>query len=305
MSDFTQTMAQMISRARTPQAQGGGGGQRFFPGSGGGMGIKGNRTRAEGNIAVDVDQVAKKLFGHMTPEMKDEAFKKMQVSWERMVADDPEQAEMWRKSKKNQQVLEKLYTGGFPIKQLADGTFSTGIRSPEQRAYDDPEWSMERGKAGLYNLSPNERALRGYNTQTPTQNQTTTPTQSMSPTRPHKLESTGGPVRPHRVDQQRGPAQAGMAGMAGMEGNADGSLPFSERVRRAEEPYLSPHTKLMKQIEMKTALVAQENQQLGIKRDTSLYEMEKKRIMKEHDFISYNMAKLEQKDARELKAGYN
>lgn len=265
MSEFTSTMAQMIASARTPQAQGGGT-QRYFGSSGSGGGIKGKRTSTSASVGIDADE-AKRVFGFMSPEQKQEAFKQMQINYERMVAEDPEKAELWRKSKVVQKLNSKLAAGGFPLTQRSDGTWDIPIRSPEQRAYDDPNFSLDRAKSGMYQ-DKNTDALYQFNTQRKIGKQTTQPPLS------------GGRVKDssHQSFWERGnksPEQAGMAGMVGDDlgiedeyaGVAFEDLPLHEKARRASAPYKDASDRLMERQQMQINMLMQKNYANQIKLD--------------------------------------
>jgi len=244
MSDFTSTMAEMVARSRTPQAPGGGGGQRFF-GSGGGTGIKGKRTESTVSGSVDIG-AAKRLFGHMTPEMKEDAFKKMQIARERLYADDPASADLHEESKEVQKMYEKLKVV-FPLKRKVNGKLTIPIRSPEQKAQADPNFTMDRAVSGQYDRSQKERG---------------------------------------RATWEKGlPSEA---------------VPYSEQVRKAKEPYKSPHEKLMEQLRIKNVMQEKENMGLGLTRDTKLQEVSLQNAYNEGARIKY----LQDQAKREEEPGF-
>jgi len=278
-------MAQMISQARTKPAQTGGG-QRFF-GGGGGMGIKGKRTSTEANVGVDLD-AAKKAFGHMTPEEKQIAGRKMQEGYERMVAADPEAAELHRKSKQFQRMAEKIApVGGFPFRQRSDGTWDIIMRSPEQKAMDDDRYTPDRAIGGQYDSNPNQKALRGYQTQTPMQGRgQPTP----RPTQPHRMVgSTGGPVRPHRIDQAGSPAMP----------SSPASDDYSQRVLDAQN-YKSPHDQYLDTMNALTNNQMAKNDNLRVKENLQTNNLRQMEAVERTATIKLQHAQME----RELAPGF-
>ncbi len=148
MPDFSQTMAEMIARARPQQAPPGRGAQVVHGGSSwmGSLGGKSTQIQA----GIDAGAIAK-LLGYKTPEEKEKINKQFM---EMRSAYDDQTWEKVRKSEPAQKTLEGMFKAGYwPVYRDDEGLFNLPKMTPEYQARMDKPNAAMIG-AGLYGEEP-------------------------------------------------------------------------------------------------------------------------------------------------------
>jgi hypothetical protein len=156
-SDFTQSMAEMIARARPQQAPG-----QSHPAIAHGGGVQAKETQV--NVGVDVGAIAR-LFGYKTDEEKAKIMSDLRLQLEQ-VSDDDRQKILSQKP--TQKLLEGMYkAGGYGI-ILDESSQYTVPKMSEKYLLQQGKLSaadIAAGGAGpqaRQNLINSEKAIRGF-----------------------------------------------------------------------------------------------------------------------------------------------